>query len=593
LLDLPSIKKKNIILLSCAIGVATGIRISGLVLIIYFAFALILYKLLNKKITHGENNKKLSALKITVIVTFISLVSLAITMIGWPYLFINPLRIFEVSNYAANFNGMKNEYVFSYIWNRFNFQLPELHIVLLYLSLLFMTDKAYSLYKNKFKMPKDTFLTILSTFIIILSITFPLLVIILKSTPLYNELRQILFIIPPLSCLLALTFYVLLSEYRYLQYSVAAFFSIALITSLHLTPENMLLRLTVIVLLTFVFSFILKSINLKNVKWLIIIVALLSLYQSTRVMFSLHPYEYTYYNKFIGGLNGAMSNGYDADYWLINYKETLDKFKTYIDKKHPEMKTVKIGCCTMPVNIKPYLGNKLILENNPDKMDFFIFTEKAYGCHPKDYFRDAKLVIETKRDDVRLGGIFDVRATKNRLLPNDYRTQRGKLDLRIRTLSTNDSNLDYSLDAWTVLDKRLSIPSFNFPLSSSLYNQDVGFFPLLYYNSFVLDMNSVLVVKKAGFYKIHISADNGVRLSLNGKIISELQTIKQFSPTSSLYNSKETETFLDKGKYHLNILYTHIPEALIKIVVKYKRSNQQKYFMIGENSEDISFVSDN
>ncbi len=37
----------------------------------------------------------------------------------------------------------------------------------------------------------------------------------------------------------------------------------------------------------------------------------------------LHPYPYTYYNQFIGGVGGAFRS-YETDYWLTCYKETLE-----------------------------------------------------------------------------------------------------------------------------------------------------------------------------------------------------------------------------------------------------------------------------
>jgi hypothetical protein len=36
----------------------------------------------------------------------------------------------------------------------------------------------------------------------------------------------------------------------------------------------------------------------------------------------LHPYEYTYYNSFIGGTNGAFRQ-YETDFWLTCYKEAV------------------------------------------------------------------------------------------------------------------------------------------------------------------------------------------------------------------------------------------------------------------------------
>jgi hypothetical protein len=38
----------------------------------------------------------------------------------------------------------------------------------------------------------------------------------------------------------------------------------------------------------------------------------------------LHPYEYTYYNAFVGGTSGAFRD-YETDYWLTCYKEAVEK----------------------------------------------------------------------------------------------------------------------------------------------------------------------------------------------------------------------------------------------------------------------------
>lgn len=42
----------------------------------------------------------------------------------------------------------------------------------------------------------------------------------------------------------------------------------------------------------------------------------------------LHPYEYTYYNAFVGGTSGAEGT-YETDYWLTCYKEAVEQFNEY------------------------------------------------------------------------------------------------------------------------------------------------------------------------------------------------------------------------------------------------------------------------
>jgi hypothetical protein len=43
-------------------------------------------------------------------------------------------------------------------------------------------------------------------------------------------------------------------------------------------------------------------------------------------MVQLHPYEYTYYNVFIGGTSGAFRH-YETDYWLTCYKEAVEQLE--------------------------------------------------------------------------------------------------------------------------------------------------------------------------------------------------------------------------------------------------------------------------
>jgi hypothetical protein len=49
---------------------------------------------------------------------------------------------------------------------------------------------------------------------------------------------------------------------------------------------------------------------------LIVLVALPGIVEGVR----LHPYEYAYYNRFIGGIHGAFRR-YELDYWGTSYRE--------------------------------------------------------------------------------------------------------------------------------------------------------------------------------------------------------------------------------------------------------------------------------
>jgi hypothetical protein len=44
----------------------------------------------------------------------------------------------------------------------------------------------------------------------------------------------------------------------------------------------------------------------------------------------LHPYEYTYYNSFVGGTGGVFRQ-YETDYWLTCYKEAMETLEQRLD----------------------------------------------------------------------------------------------------------------------------------------------------------------------------------------------------------------------------------------------------------------------
>jgi hypothetical protein len=78
----------------------------------------------------------------------------------------------------------------------------------------------------------------------------------------------------------------------------------------------------------FVFEFLIDHITAS---WLYAALMLALLSPALYTMFRLHPYQYTYYNSFIGGTNTA-SRQYETDYWLTCYKEAVEELNQTIDE---------------------------------------------------------------------------------------------------------------------------------------------------------------------------------------------------------------------------------------------------------------------
>ena len=62
--------------------------------------------------------------------------------------------------------------------------------------------------------------------------------------------------------------------------------------------------------------------KIKNAKWRVALITL-CLIPGVMGIVSLHPYEYIYYNRFVGGVDGAQGR-FDLDYWVISYREAAE-----------------------------------------------------------------------------------------------------------------------------------------------------------------------------------------------------------------------------------------------------------------------------
>ncbi len=67
-----------------------------------------------------------------------------------------------------------------------------------------------------------------------------------------------------------------------------------------------------------------KLFEINKIKWLNPILVLLIVLPGLAGIIQLHPYQYTYYNSFVGGTNGAFRR-FETDYWLTCYKEVFDQ----------------------------------------------------------------------------------------------------------------------------------------------------------------------------------------------------------------------------------------------------------------------------
>ena len=84
-----------------------------------------------------------------------------------------------------------------------------------------------------------------------------------------------------------------------------------------------------------------KHAQRKFIKPVIAIIILINIAVIARQIVSLHPYQYIFFNSFVGGLQGAHKK-YDTEYWGASYNEAINWFKENIATDINELYTIHI-----------------------------------------------------------------------------------------------------------------------------------------------------------------------------------------------------------------------------------------------------------
>jgi len=111
---------------------------------------------------------------------------------------------------------------------------------------------------------------------------------------------------------------------------------------------------------------------------------------------NLHPYEYTYYNTFIGGTDGAFRN-YETDYWLTCYKDAVQHLNTMTT--NPTNLYVKREAYIAAT----YANDNITVHdlrgetNQVQAGDYVLINTRSNEDHSA--FKDAPVVIEIQRGD--------------------------------------------------------------------------------------------------------------------------------------------------------------------------------------------------
>ena len=113
-------------------------------------------------------------------------------------------------------------------------------------------------------------------------------------------------------------------------------------------------------------------------------------------IFNLHPYEYTYYNSFVGGTSRAFRN-YETDYWLTCYKESAQQLEENLKEPfhlYVHREGYIAGYYTSPETTVHELRGAL---NEVRSGDYVLINTRTN--EDRGVFKDAPVVLQVSRGD--------------------------------------------------------------------------------------------------------------------------------------------------------------------------------------------------
>jgi len=123
-------------------------------------------------------------------------------------------------------------------------------------------------------------------------------------------------------------------------------------------------------------------------------------------LFSLHPYQYVYFNTLSGGLNGALGE-YETDYWGLSHREAGEWLNAYLEETEGDnAESFKVLMVYNPVTYLPFMTPRLSLTQEPSEADFFVAITRLNAAA----FAQGELLYVVERQGVPLCLVMDLRA---------------------------------------------------------------------------------------------------------------------------------------------------------------------------------------
>src|SRR5581483_5619889 len=125
------------------------------------------------------------------------------------------------------------------------------------------------------------------------------------------------------------------------------------------------------------------------------------------VMYRLHPYQYTHFNRIAGGLEGV-EDRFMIDYWGLAFKEASEQLRALLTERQetpPQgRRRWRIAVCGPHPAAEVELGPEFITTWDPKGADFAMMLGEFYCAEP-----DAPILVEIDREDIVYARVYDIR----------------------------------------------------------------------------------------------------------------------------------------------------------------------------------------
>ena len=362
--DLPAPRWRDVIGFGLMLGAATGLRALGILLIGY-AGVMIALSLPWSAVANG-NVKFAMRYAFFSVARFLPALVLGylIMIAAWPWAALdplNPLRAlfsfahfhYDISTVVAGEIYKMADVPWWYVPFYIAIKLPIAIFagVACVVGYLIMAARQHGVLKPSWKQT--------GTALLIFIVVFPVLCEAMTEGPAFTGMRHFLFVVPPLAVLSGVGFdwfFTALAPRRWLEISAAGALSAV-------------------------------------IAW------------NAIVLVRLHPYEYLYYNAFVGGLEGA-ARRYEMDYWVNMMPAAVRALHDYLGLPGDRSQRVyTVGVCGEKFAFDNYADKRLQASPGWLEADFFI-APTHMNC---DRLVDGKVVATIQRLGVPIGVVKDRR----------------------------------------------------------------------------------------------------------------------------------------------------------------------------------------